>query len=213
MLTKTQLLAAVALVFLLVVPAISRATAPDDVQDGFALLSVKALPAIHEDGITRSAATATTTSFDSLARYTCPLSGGFLNLSCREAMFGPCSDTTPPLAVTTDRFVSLRVSIHEATDGDTWEWFWLLPDGTTIGPARTTFFAEFNGQNDCFVFGGFNGFYFCGTRSTQEEWGYSGVRDDDTAGLWNIEVRFNGQQSILEPFELFLRTARGSTKF
>jgi pimeloyl-ACP methyl ester carboxylesterase len=142
------------------------------------------------------------TTLESLGRYTCPTSNGLLNGACREAMFVPCGGAQR-VAVTTDQFVGLRASIQGIADGDTWEWFWYAPNGKILGPTRTTFRENVNGQKDCFVFSnGVSTLVVCGARTLDAEWGQPAIHDDNAVGLWNVEVRFNGQQALLEPFEL-----------
>jgi pimeloyl-ACP methyl ester carboxylesterase len=173
-------------------------------QSSSSLLAVVARPSAKTNGPRVFSIATAQTLLESLGRYTCPASNGLLDSACREPMFTPCTGTRP-LAVTTDRYVSLRASIEAVADGDVWEWFWYGPNGKTSGPARTTFRENFNGENDCFVFSnGFSTFYICGTRSVEAEWGNAVIHDDNAFGLWNIEVRFNGQRVLFEPFELLL---------
>ena len=198
---RKSLMLYVALLICVIVNTTDAVAAVPVEQASPSLLAVVARPSPRTNG---ASTTSTQTVLDSLGRYTCPASNGLLDTTCREAMFTSCTGTQP-LAATTDRYVSLRASIEAVADGDVWEWFWYGPNGKTYGPSRTTFRENFNGEKDCFLFSsGFSTLYICGTRSVEAEWGHSAIHDDNASGLWNIEVRFNGQQALFEPFELLL---------
>lgn len=145
-----------------------------------------------------------TTSLAGIFRFTCEASSGFLPEQCREELFGSCSSIAPRVVLTTDNFVSLRIDIDNAQDGDKWTWNWRPPNNNLILPSTLVFHEEFNGAQLCFEFStpfGIHG-VVCGGRSISFEWG-SGAVHGGVEGLWFVDLSFNGQLLFHEPFELY----------
>lgn len=146
---------------------------------------------------------ASTTSSAGLFRFTCEADSGFLPEQCRADLFGSCSANGPRVSLTTDNFVSLRINIDNAQEGDKWIWTWHSPNNTVSLPSTLQFHEEFNGEQLCFEFStpfGIHGFV-CGGRSIAFEWG-SGVVHGGTEGLWFVDLNFKEQLLFHEPFEL-----------
>jgi len=145
-----------------------------------------------------------TTTLGGVFRFTCDDGSGFLQEQCRAGLFDPCTAGGSRVALTTDSFLSLRIEIDDARDGDTWIWNWRSPDGRLIFPARLAFHDLFNGQELCFEFSapfGLSG-YVCGSRSISFEWGSGAIRRGPE-GLWFVDLSYNNQPLFHEPFELF----------
>ncbi|HET8669302.1 MAG TPA: hypothetical protein VFM05_01390 [Candidatus Saccharimonadales bacterium] len=168
-----------------------------------AMLPSYTLRKARVDSASLQAAAASTTSLAGLFRFTCEADSGFLPEQCRADLFGSCSADGPRVSLTTDNYVSLRINIDNAQEGDKWTWTWRSPNNTASLPSTLQFHEEFNGEQLCFEFFtpfGIHGFV-CGGRSISFEWG-SGIVHGGAEGLWFVDLNFKEQLLFHEPFEL-----------